>query len=102
MKKKNYLTLDNEFLEYCKLNNIEEVEKFAKKVFDQGFTIIKHGEKPKLNQREEIINKWKDSGLLEDVKLMEETSPIIQLMTPNPIQKIEESPIKKQTDLYDE
>lgn len=49
MKMKSYLMLDDEFIQYCKLNNIEDVEKFAKQVFDKGFTIIKHGEKPKIS-----------------------------------------------------
>lgn len=51
MEKKNYLTLDNEFIQYCKLNNINDIEKFARNVFNQGFTIIKYGEKPMLKQQ---------------------------------------------------
>lgn len=46
MEKKNYLTLDDEFIQYCKLNNITDIDKFARKVFNQGFTIIKYGDKP--------------------------------------------------------
>ena len=44
---KNYsLTLDKEFIEFCRLNNVENVEELAKKVFQKGFTIYKYGEKP--------------------------------------------------------
>jgi hypothetical protein len=43
MEKKNYLILDDEFLEYCKINNIEDIEKKAKEVFKQGFDILKYG-----------------------------------------------------------
>ena len=40
------LTLDDEFLQYCKLNNIEDVEKLARETFNQGFTILKYGKFP--------------------------------------------------------
>ena len=46
MKKKNYLTLDDEFIKYCELNKIEDIEKLAKEVFNRGFTILKYGDKP--------------------------------------------------------
>ena len=36
MKQKNCLTLDNGFLEYCKLNNIVDVEKKAAEIFNIG------------------------------------------------------------------
>ena len=42
----NLLTLDDEFLQYCKLNKIEDIQKLAKEVFNKGFTILKYGEKP--------------------------------------------------------
>ena len=56
MKKKNSLILDDEFIQYCKLNNIEDIEKLARKVFNQGFTILKYGEKPK-NVNTQITSK---------------------------------------------
>jgi hypothetical protein len=43
---KNSLTLDKEFLQYCKLNNIEDIEGFAYEVFRKGFVIVKYGERP--------------------------------------------------------
>jgi hypothetical protein len=46
MKEKNCLTLDKEFLDYCKLNKIEDVEKLARETFNKGFTIVKYGETP--------------------------------------------------------
>ena len=46
MKQKNTLILDDEFIQYCKLNNIIDVEKFAKEIFNKGFTLIKYGDKP--------------------------------------------------------
>lgn len=46
MEKKYYLILDNDFIKYCELNNIEDIEKKAKEVFKQGFDILKYGNKP--------------------------------------------------------
>ena len=46
MKEKNYLTLGKEFLKYCELNEIKDIESFASQVFNRGFTIIKFGETP--------------------------------------------------------
>jgi len=58
MKKKSSLTLDDEFLEYCRLNNIDDVEKLAKDTFNRGFTILKYGETPfGLKPTEKIIEK---------------------------------------------
>lgn len=48
MKENITLTLDKEFLDYCKLNNIEDIEGTAKKVFNNGFTILKYGANPSL------------------------------------------------------
>ena len=47
MEKKFSLTLDKEFIDYCTLNKIEDVEKFAKEVFVKGFTLTKYGNEPK-------------------------------------------------------
>jgi hypothetical protein len=41
--------LDDEFLEYCRLNNIEDVEKLARETFKRGFTILKYGETPSID-----------------------------------------------------
>ena len=42
MDQKTSLILAKEFLDYCKLNNIEDVEGLAKKVFKQGFDLLKY------------------------------------------------------------
>lgn len=58
MKKKNLLTLDDEFLDYCRLNNIDDIEKLAKETFNRGFTILKYGETPfGLKPTEKIVEK---------------------------------------------
>jgi hypothetical protein len=45
-KQSTSLTLDDEFLQYCKLNNIEDIEKLARETFNQGFAILKYGRVP--------------------------------------------------------
>lgn len=58
MGPKYSLTLDNEFIRYCEINNIENPEAFAQQVFQRGFTIIKYGETPKgFNSTERIVEK---------------------------------------------
>jgi len=55
MKPKQPLILDKEFIDYCKLNNITDIEKTAKDVFNRGFTILKFGEIPTGNKTIERI-----------------------------------------------
>lgn len=83
MKKKNYLMLDDEFLLYCKLNNIEDVDKLAKEIFNRGFTLIKYGETPiKITAPEpKIIEK-----VVEKIKEV----PIEKI-----VEKIKEVPVEK-------
>ncbi len=85
MKQKSTLILDDEFIQYCKLNNILDVEKFAKEIFNKGFTLFKYGDKPLLKiEPAEIISKEKEEKIEKIIK-------------PNIEQKI-----KKENDLYDE
>lgn len=118
MKKKNLLILDDEFIQYCEINNIQDIDKLAKETFNKGFTILKYGNKPNVDenagwkekirdinnglikQKEETIKKWEDSGLLdglkghanpEIIKLYEsEPSQIIMDTLPNPTPKNDE------------
>jgi hypothetical protein len=55
MKKRNLLTLGDEFLEYCRLNNIEDIEKLGKDTFQRGFTILKYGEIPSGTKGKETV-----------------------------------------------
>lgn len=98
--------LDDEFIQYCKLNNIEDIEKFAKQVFDKGFTITKYGDKPQITVKEsglEVIEKWKDSGVLDNLKPMSDDNPIVEVLKPKTQQNIETITVpKKEKDLYGE
>lgn len=95
------LILDDEFLEYCKLNNIEDVEKYARSVFNQGFTIVKYGKEP-LTQHILMVD-VSPSAKKPDI------SPEIiehEVVVPKGIKKqMEQDQIqnmKKKADLYDE
>ena len=105
MKQKNTLILDDEFIQYCKLNNIIDVEKFAKEIFNKGFTLIKYGDKPdikiepKKSFKEETIKKWEDFGHLVDLKPMEKEQ---EDKIENIIKSSIEQTVKKENDLYDE
>ena len=46
MKKKHSLILDDEFIKYCELNNIVNIDELARQTFKRGFTILKYGETP--------------------------------------------------------
>ena len=48
-KASNLLTLDDEFLQYCELNHIEDIQKLAKETFKRGFDILKYGEVPSID-----------------------------------------------------
>lgn len=65
MEKKSYLILDNEFIQYCKLNNIVDIENFAKKVFNIGFTSMKYGNTPNIK----IENKIIESNKKEEIEI---------------------------------
>ena len=54
MVKKYTLTLDKEFIQYCELNNIQDVDKKAKETFNRGFTLLKYGETPSHIKRKEV------------------------------------------------
>ena len=62
MKKKCSLTLDNEFLLYCELNNIDDTDKLAKETFERGFSLLKYGETPTGNStiKEKIVEVIKE------------------------------------------
>lgn len=68
MKKKHSLTLDDEFVEYCRLNSILDVENFAKKTFKRGFDIVKYGETPIQQNKTEEVKKVKNEEQKKPIK----------------------------------
>lgn len=106
-KTNNSLILDDEFIQYCKLNNIEDVEKFAREVFNQGFTIIKYGNVPSIDVKVETkrVN-VSPSQITIDPENVPEIIEKPEIVIPKSIKKqIEQEQIqnmKKKADLYDE
>ena len=57
MKPKSTLILDNEFIQFCELNNIKDIEKKAQETFNRGFALLKYGETPSGKSIKEIVEK---------------------------------------------
>jgi hypothetical protein len=55
MKPKSTLILDNEFIQYCELNKIINVDKLAQETFNRGFSLLKYGEVPNSNRVREVV-----------------------------------------------
>jgi len=60
MKPKSTLILDNEFIQYCDLNKIINVDKLAQETFNRGFSLLKYGEVPNGNRVKEIVEVEKE------------------------------------------
>ena len=73
MEKKNLLTLNDDFLKYCELNNITEIDKFAKEVFEKGFMFFKYGTKPNVIN-DTLENKEKKIDIKKDIKKIPNTN----------------------------
>jgi len=108
-KANNSLILDDEFLQYCKLNNIEDIEKFAREVFNQGFTIIKYGKEPLVQNVSWEETKKVGTNPSNSIGLKPDDSTVIDtpiVVVPKVIKKQAEQEqiqnMKKKADLYDE
>lgn len=96
---KSFLTLDNEFLKYCEINNIIDPEKLAKEIFQKGFSIIKYGETPnglkgqntiieKEIIKEVIVEKFVDRIVEKPIEIIKEVIKEV------PVEVIKEVPIE--------
>lgn len=103
MEKKFLLTLDNEFIEYCRVNNIEDVEKFAKEIFKKAFMELKYTKVP--------IVKLKTETKVVESKVTKIETEIVQelgepeIVIPKEIRKEAYDELRKElkkNDLYDE
>jgi hypothetical protein len=88
MKQKNYLTLDSEFIKYCELNKIDNIDKFAKEVFKKGFDLVKYGETPKIGKPEPPPTKMLWEGEDPNQKVKEPKIEVILPPTPKFIKDI--------------
>ena len=60
MKPKSTLILDSEFIQYCELNKIDNIDKLAQETFNRGFSLLKYGETPTGNRTKEIVEVQKE------------------------------------------
>lgn len=68
--------LNDEIINYCKLNNIGDINNFKIKLLKQGFTIEKFGYHPPinlLNSKEERQEKKEEKVINKNVELPKET-----------------------------
>jgi hypothetical protein len=91
MIKKHYLTLDDEFVTYCNLNGIENIEKLAQETFKRGFTMLKYGDTVPTPTLQKKPVKPKEIPIKKEVK--EREIPTI---------KTTKQPKINNNDLYDE
>lgn len=102
-KVSNSLILDDEFLEYCKLNNIDDIQDFARKVFNQGFTILKYGDIPTVDLKTETKIVDAEPRKFKVDTVVQQGNP--KIIIPKEIEKdLKVAVIKeiKQKDIYDE
>ena len=105
MKKKNSLILDDEFFEYCELNQIKNPEQLAKKLFNLGFSIEKYGETPTgVRSKEKIVEKEVIKEVIKEVKVEVPVEKIvekiieIEVIKEVPVEVIKEIPIQVKGD----
>lgn len=60
--------LHKEIIEYCKLNSIDDVDKFIIKTLTTGFTIAKYGMQPVGKIKEETIPKNDNKNIVPEIK----------------------------------
>jgi len=79
-KASNSLILDDEFLLYCKINNIEDIDKLARDTFNRGFTILKYGMVPNEAKIKKIVEEKikKDPDVVKAI-----TETVIQIEKDN-------------------
>ena len=95
-KANNSLTLDDEFLQYCELNHIEDVQKLAKETFKRGFDILKYGKIP-----DGLLTRTIPNELIKPTVGVQSTNKKIILDEKS--EKVIKEPKKvEKNDLYDE
>lgn len=87
MKKSSSLTLDNDFIKYCELNNITDIDTLAKKIFQRGFTIEKYGETPSLAKSKEV---QVIKEVIKEVPVEKIVEKIVEVIKEVPVEKIVE------------
>jgi len=90
MEKKNTLTLDKEFILYCELNKIKDINKIANETFNRGFSLLKYGETPYGNsiEKEKIVEVIKEVVVEKIVEIIKEVpvDKIVEVIREVPIE----------------
>jgi hypothetical protein len=90
MEKKNTLTLDKEFILYCELNKIKDINKIANETFSRGFSLLKYGETPYGNsiEKEKIVEVIKEVVVEKIVEIIKEVpvEKIVEVIREVPIE----------------
>ena len=94
MEKKHTLTLDKEFILYCELNNIKDINKTANETFNKGFSLLKYWETPTSNstEKEKIVEVIKEVEVEKIVEIIKEVpvEKIVEVIREVPVEKIVE------------
>ena len=94
MEKNHTLTLDKEFILYCGLNNIKDINKTANETFNKGFSLLKYGETPTGNstEKEKIVEVIKEVEVEKIVEIIKEVpvEKIVEVIREVPVEKIVE------------
>ena len=88
--------LDNEFIQYCELNKIDNIEKLAKETFNRGFAILKYGEFPNSKVTEKIVEVIKEVEIEKIIeKIVEVPVEVIrEIIKEVPVEIIKEVKVK--------
>ena len=107
MKPKSTLILDSEFIQYCELNKIDNVDKLAQETFNRGFSLLKYGETPSgsSTEKEKIVEVVKyvevPVEIIKEVKVIQvvEKEVIkevpVEIIKENVLNVIQEVPVEK-------
>lgn len=77
--------MDDEFTQYCELNDIKNIDKLAKETFERGFSILKYGETPSVSRGGETI---------KEVEVIREVKVEVPVEVIKEIEKIIEKPVE--------
>ena len=107
MEKRHTLTLDKEFILYCELNKIKDINKIANETFNRGFSLLKYGETPSgsSTEKEKIVEVVKyvevPVEIIKEVKVIQvvEKEVIkevpVEIIKENVLNVIQEVPVEK-------
>jgi len=104
--------INNEIWEYCRSNNITNIDEFTVKLLKQGFTVEKFGATPSVSVVEKIVEKVvevpveKEVFITDDAEVKKLTDKIIELeglVTTKDLElQVLKDQLKNKKDLYGE